>query len=131
MQRNNTMRWSHLVSVAALMLCARATEAQDAVTAARTHRAAHGADILREFADLLSLPNVASDSVGIRRNAAWIQEHFKTRGVTLSPLEVPGAPPALLGRLDTPGATRTLGIYVHYDGQPPGTEPWLSDPWTP
>ena len=125
------MRWIETFFVASVMLSARPAYAEDAVAAARAHRDAHGPDILREFAELLSLPNVASDSAGIRQNAAWIRAHFETRGVSMSLLEVPGAPPALLGRLDTPGATRTLGIYVHYDGQPPGTEPWLSDPWTP
>jgi acetylornithine deacetylase/succinyl-diaminopimelate desuccinylase-like protein len=139
MASNNSMRIQRRVGIAITIAAtavvvtadARAEAAPDAVQAARAHRAAHGADILREFVDLLSMPNVASDSVAIRRNAAWIREHFASRGVTLSLLEVPGAPPALLGRLDSPGATRTLGIYVHYDGQPAGTETWLQNPWTP
>ena len=33
-------------------------------------------------------------------------------------LETPGSPPAVYGELRTPGATRTIVMYAHYDGQP-------------
>ncbi|HET9233714.1 MAG TPA: hypothetical protein VFP10_06220, partial [Candidatus Eisenbacteria bacterium] len=81
------MRWIPTFFVASVMLLVRPTYAQDAVLAARAYRAAHGADIVREFAELLSLPNVASDSIGIRQNAAWIRSRFEARGVSMSLLE--------------------------------------------
>ncbi|MEN3332349.1 MAG: hypothetical protein V7641_1714, partial [Blastocatellia bacterium] len=38
-------------------------------TDVRAYRQAHEADIINEFSELLSLPNVASDHINIRRNA--------------------------------------------------------------
>ena len=105
--------------------------AQSAVEAARTHRQAHEAQILRDYADFLRIPNVASDSVNIRRNARHIQAQFAPRGVELDLLSVDGAPPIVTGRVERPGATRTLGIYVHYDGQPVDESRWTHGPWTP
>ena len=47
-------------------------------------------------------------------------------------LELDGdAPPIVFGRLDAPGAARTLALYVHYDGQPVEPSEWRHDPWTP
>ena len=114
-----------------LFLAAGSAYAEDTLSLARAHRKARGAEIIREFSEFLAIPNVASDSAGIRKNAAWIRDAFQKRGVTVTFLEIPGAPPIVLGRLDTPGATRTLGIYAHYDGQPAGTQGWLEPPWTP
>ncbi len=45
--------------------------------------------------------------------------------------QLPGAPPLVVGSLKTPGATRTIGIYAHYDGQPVDVERWSNPPWTP
>ena len=39
----------------------------EAVRAARAYRTAHGAEILADFATLLAIPNVGSDSAGIHR----------------------------------------------------------------
>ena len=102
-----------------------------AVEAARSYRTAQGAEILTAFADLLALPNVGSDSVGIHRNAEYIKAAFEKRGVAIELLKLPGAPPLIYGEIDTPGATRTLGIYVHYDGQPNDETRWTQGPWEP
>jgi acetylornithine deacetylase/succinyl-diaminopimelate desuccinylase-like protein len=101
------------------------------VPVAREHRQTHGASILREFADLLAIPNVARDHENIRRTASFIVEAFARRGVELETLEVRGAPPLIVGELKVPGATRTVGIYVHYDGQPVDASEWTSPPWQP
>ncbi len=106
-------------------------QAQSAVEAARSHRQVHEAQILRDYADFLRIPNVASDSVNIRRNARHIQEQFAGRGVDLDLLSVDGAPPIVTGRIERPGATRTLGLYVHYDGQPVDESRWTHGPWMP
>lgn len=98
---------------------------------ARAWREAHGARILSDYAELLSIPNVASDSVGIRRNAAYLVGRLQALGVDARTLEVPGAPPVVYGELRAPGATRTLAVYVHYDGQPVDPANWTHDPWEP
>jgi len=99
--------------------------------AAAAWRKAHGAEILAEFADFLRLPNVAADRDDIRRNAEWIRAAFARRGVELEIVEVEGAPALVTGRLETPGAGGTLGLYTHFDGQPVDASQWSFDPWEP
>lgn len=103
-----------------------------AVTAARAHRQAHELDIINEFTRLLAIPNVASDLPNIRRNAELISQMLSARGITPQLLEVPNVPPVVYGEIKTPGATRTLIFYVHYDGQPVEPAKWVgSDPFKP
>jgi acetylornithine deacetylase/succinyl-diaminopimelate desuccinylase-like protein len=103
-----------------------------AVNAARAHRQAHELDIINEFTRLLAIPNVASDLPNIRRNAELISQMLSARGITPQLLEVPNVPPVVYGEIKTPGATRTLIFYVHYDGQPVEPAKWVgSDPFKP
>jgi acetylornithine deacetylase/succinyl-diaminopimelate desuccinylase-like protein len=100
----------------------------------REYRRAHEHEILREFVDLLAVPNLASDVSGIRRNAALLVEMMKRRGLAPRLLEAsdPAAPPAVYGERLVKSATRTLVFYAHYDGQPPGGRPWTDgQPWEP
>jgi acetylornithine deacetylase/succinyl-diaminopimelate desuccinylase-like protein len=99
--------------------------------AAHTYSSAHEPAILREFTDLLSIPNLASDNANIRRNANRLVEMLEHRGISAKLLEVEGSPPAVLGELNTPGAKRTLVLYAHYDGQPVDLSQWVTPPWTP
>ncbi|HYW49967.1 MAG TPA: M20/M25/M40 family metallo-hydrolase [Gemmatimonadaceae bacterium] len=95
-------------------------------------RRAHEREILDEAFALLAIPNVASDSVGIARNVAFLTEAFAKRGVVLSALRAPnGGNPALFGELRTRGATRTVVLYAHYDGQPVAGGGWDGDPFVP
>jgi acetylornithine deacetylase/succinyl-diaminopimelate desuccinylase-like protein len=107
-----------------------AASGADVRVAARRYREAHEAEIAREFASLLAIPNVASDSVNIRRNATALIEMLRRRGVTARALEASG-PPAVYGELKAPGATRTVVFYAHYDGQPVDTSQWTGAPWAP
>jgi acetylornithine deacetylase/succinyl-diaminopimelate desuccinylase-like protein len=100
-------------------------------TAARRYRESREAEIAREFADLLAIPNVASDSVNIRRNAAALIEMMRRRGIAARTLDGEGGPPAVYGELRSPGATRTVVFYAHYDGQPVDPAQWTGSPWTP
>jgi acetylornithine deacetylase/succinyl-diaminopimelate desuccinylase-like protein len=97
----------------------------------RAYRSAHEVEILRELAGLVAIPNLATDSVRIRENAAAIVTMLERRGVTTRLLEVDGAPPAVYGELRAPGASRTIVLYAHYDGQPVDPARWTGDPWTP
>lgn len=101
-----------------------------AATTLRADDAAKRA-ILREFAGLLAIPNLASDAPNIVRNAAAIQAMFEKRGVATRLLTIDGAPPIVVGDLRARGATRTIAFYAHYDGQPVDPTQWKSAPWTP
>src|SRR5687768_15447319 len=99
----------------------------------RGYRQAHEREILDEFIKLLSIPNVASDELNIRANADVIVEMMLRRGLKPKLIEVnKGSAPAIYGEWFTPGATRTLVFYAHYDGQPTDPKHWLgSRPWEP
>jgi len=102
-----------------------------AVESAQQFRQSSEAEILSEFAEFLRLPNVAADRDDMRRNADYIRQQFARRGVELDVLEIGDAPPIVTGRIDAPDAERTLGIYVHYDGQPVDESRWAHGPWEP
>jgi acetylornithine deacetylase/succinyl-diaminopimelate desuccinylase-like protein len=97
----------------------------------REYRQANEAQIVRDYARLLAMPNVASDTLNIHANAAFIVNLLKQRGFSARTLEVAGAPPAVYGELKSPGAKHTLLWYAHYDGQPVDKAQWAADPWQP
>jgi acetylornithine deacetylase/succinyl-diaminopimelate desuccinylase-like protein len=120
----------------ALPLCAAAAPPADPGAAAvrervRSYRVAHEAEILDELAGLLALPNLASDGPNIERNAAAIVAALERRGVRTELWRVPDAPPVVYGELAAPGATRTVVLYAHYDGQPVVASQWTGEPWKP
>ncbi len=84
-------------------------------------------DIIGEFVKFLAIPNLASDSVNIGKNSAFIMEMMKKRGldnVQLLNATTPDAPPAIYGEVKVPGATQTITFYAHYDGQPVNPAQW-------
>jgi acetylornithine deacetylase/succinyl-diaminopimelate desuccinylase-like protein len=87
--------------------------------------------IVRELAEFVAIPNVASDLPNIQRNADHLAGMLRARGVEARLLENPGAPPAVYGELRSPGAKRTIVFYAHYDGQPVDPAQWKTPPWTP
>jgi acetylornithine deacetylase/succinyl-diaminopimelate desuccinylase-like protein len=97
----------------------------------RRYRIEHEADVLREFFDLLSIPNVASDKPNIRRNADLLVKMLEKRGFRARLLPVDDAPPAVFGELVGTGARKTVAFYAHYDGQPADPTHWAGDPWKP
>ncbi|MEM7414755.1 MAG: M20/M25/M40 family metallo-hydrolase, partial [Gemmatimonadota bacterium] len=107
-----------------------ALSGQSGPDAARSYREAHEADIVRDFAELLSYPNRAY-SPEIREAAVYIRDQMNSVGVETRLVELEGVSPLVLGELRVPGATRTLGIYVHYDGQPVAPFNWTHPPFDP
>ncbi|MEO7168351.1 MAG: M20/M25/M40 family metallo-hydrolase [Spartobacteria bacterium] len=108
-----------------------AAEAGAIAKDAKTWRAAHEKEILREFADLLAIPNLAHDQPNIERNATLVRGMLEKRGLTVKLLTLAGAPPIVVGDLKATGAARTIAFYAHYDGQPVDPAKWKSDPWKP
>ncbi len=97
-----------------------------------TWRRANERRILDDAFALFSLPNIAADSVAIRKVAAHLVTAFSARGFTSELLESPtGGPPAVFAERIVPGATRTVVLYAHYDGQPVAGAPWDGDPFAP
>jgi acetylornithine deacetylase/succinyl-diaminopimelate desuccinylase-like protein len=94
-------------------------------------------DLLREAC---SLPSISAEGRGLAEMAAWLEDRLEAIGARVSRLQVPGAPPALLGEIQGSGGSggpggpgeRTLMIYDHYDVQP--VDPidlWDSPPFEP
>jgi acetylornithine deacetylase/succinyl-diaminopimelate desuccinylase-like protein len=105
--------------------------AQSGAQVARAYREAHEPAILRDFAELLTYPNRAADRDDIERAAAYIRDELREAGVAAELLQIDDVPPIVFGELRVPGATRTLGIYVHYDGQAVDPSNWTHPPFEP
>lgn len=89
------------------------------------------AAVLRDFADLLSIPNVTGNVEDLRQNAAEIERRFEEIGATMETVELPDSSPVVIGELRCENPTATLGVYVHYDGQPVDPANWSTPPFTP
>jgi acetylornithine deacetylase/succinyl-diaminopimelate desuccinylase-like protein len=113
--------------------CATVLQAQSnpASIAAKQWRQQHERAIVDEFIALLSIPNIAADRANIQRNADLIAKMLEKRGVTPKLVSVPGSNPIVFGEIPTPGATRTLVFYAHYDGQPLDPKEWATPPFSP
>jgi acetylornithine deacetylase/succinyl-diaminopimelate desuccinylase-like protein len=100
--------------------------------AAHRWRVEHEQQILQEFSALLAIPDVASDSANIRRNADALVQALQRRHVPAKLLTLPGANPVVYGDIRTPGAKHTIVFYAHYDGQPVAPDEWDGKaPFTP
>ena len=110
--------------------CRKASEPRPAAAGAAA-AAVSAEPGLAELAEFMAIPNVASDTANIRRNAERLAEMMRRRGMAVRLLEAGGAPPVVYGEILAPGARRTLLVYAHYDGQPVEPDRWATDPWTP
>ena len=118
------------VALQAATIGASDAAAQSGPEVARAYRVANEAALVRDFAELLRHPNRAY-TPEIRRTAAYIRDQMQAVGVETRLLEIDGVSPLILGELRVPGASRTIGIYVHYDGQPVDPSNWTHDPFDP
>lgn len=126
------MKPALLLSIAFLStgsLCA--ADPARSVQHARDWRTAHESAIVAELAELVAIPNHASDAPNMERNAEALRALCQERGMTVRLLRVEDAPPIVVADLLTAGAQRTIAFYAHYDGQPVEPAKWTSDPWTP
>src|SRR5215472_11514056 len=127
-----TWRPLRLTALAGILLFSAVLSAQTPAEAAHQWRVAHEQQILQEFTDVLSIPNVASDTGNIRRNADTLVEMLQRRHVAAKLLLAPDANPVVYGEIKTPGAKHTIVLYAHYDGQPVNAEDWETmTPFTP
>jgi len=100
---------------------------QTPVDKIRLYRAQNERAILADFFSFLQIPNVATDQANIGKNAAWISEQMKAKGiknVSLLTIEENNVPPVVYGEMNSPSATKTIIFYAHYDGQPVNPAVW-------
>ena len=120
------------LALATLLLPAIATaQTNPAARAARQWRETNEVPVLEEFIELLRVPNVSRDRVNILRNAELIVRMMEKRGIAARLVTADGANPLVIGEIRTPGATRTIGFYAHYDGAPLDEREWTTPPFTP
>jgi acetylornithine deacetylase/succinyl-diaminopimelate desuccinylase-like protein len=122
-----------ILLLATLLLISASAFADPAGVAKQTRawRANHEREILVEFSELLSIPNLASDAPNIQRNAETIRAMCEKRGLVVKLLPLDGASPLVVANLTAPSAKRTIAFYAHYDGQPVDAAQWKSEPWKP
>ncbi|HEY8714518.1 MAG TPA: M20/M25/M40 family metallo-hydrolase [Candidatus Acidoferrum sp.] len=80
--------------------------------------------IVRELSEFLAIPNVASDTGNMQKNAAHLVELLEARGIETHLLPIPGRGPVVFGKLAAPNAKHTVIFYAHYDGQPVDPAAW-------
>src|SRR5215510_6179197 len=91
----------------------------------------HQPAIVREFMDLVAIPNVRTDLPNIRRNAEFLRQMLERRGMKPEIWDTPSTP-LVYGERLVAGAARTILFYIHFDGQPVDKAAWKQpDPWTP
>jgi acetylornithine deacetylase/succinyl-diaminopimelate desuccinylase-like protein len=90
----------------------------------RDYRMENEDRIIRELSEFLAIPNVASDTPNIQKNAAHLVEMLEARGIEAHLLPITGRGPVVFGKLITLEAKRTVIFYAHYDGQPVDPAAW-------
>jgi acetylornithine deacetylase/succinyl-diaminopimelate desuccinylase-like protein len=106
---------------------ARTGAPADVVGSVRSWRVQHEKSILRELFDFLAIPNVASDSVNIKRNAEALTRMVERRRFAPEIIATKGSPLVLAERRLS-NARRTITFYFHYDGQPVNAAEWVYEP---
>ena len=120
-----------ILSLSLIVLFMSQTRANQTSYQVKQWRQSHEQQIVDQFAELLSIPNVATDKTNILRNASHISSLLKNAGMHVKLLELEGSNPVVFAERSAPGATQTVMIYIHYDGQPVNPDNWASDPWKP
>src|SRR5260370_10551457 len=80
--------------------------------------------MMRELSEFLSIPNIASDTPNIQKNAAHLVGMLEARGIETHLLAISGRGPVGFGKLITPEAKGTAIFYAHYDCQPVDAAAW-------
>ncbi len=127
----NTLR-----TYAAMLLCLCASSfsyAQKPLAQEQLEQLAdkHARASFNMFHELLSLPNDANYPEDIEKNIVWTEKAFEQRGFTTRRLKT-ATLPLLLAEQAVKGASKTVLMYLHIDGQPVKPELWeQKSPWIP
>ncbi len=98
----------------------------------RAWRVTHEREVIDEYREFVAIPNMTVDRANIRRNADFMVAMMKRRGIDarLLALPAPNVNPVVFGEVKVPGATRTILLYAHFDGQPVNPAQWAPG-WEP
>ena len=92
-------------------------------------------DIISKYFEFLMIPNTFNDKEDLKKNAAFIENLLRSAGVNTQILnnQDQTAIPVVYGEVLTPGATKTIIFYAHYDGQPVNPAQWAMglEPFVP
>ena len=101
-------------------------QSQEVLTV-RKYREQNAGNIINEFVNFLTIPNLARDTTNILKNTGFIMQMMSKRGiqnVQLLNATTVGVPPAVYGEVNISGAKQTLIFYAHYDAQPVNPSQW-------
>ena len=120
-----------LIAIVPVLVFSQQPSKQELRKLVREYRIAHEQELFDELVEWLYIPNVANDQLNIRKCAAWLKSAMERRGITARILETGGSP-VVYGKLNVPGANRTIMFYSHYDGQPVDPTKWIDmEPFSP
>jgi acetylornithine deacetylase/succinyl-diaminopimelate desuccinylase-like protein len=94
----------------------------------RRYRQTNEQTIYDQFISFLKIPNVATDTANIRKNADFLVQAMRSKGINhvqLLESDEPNVPPVVYGEVVTPGSDKTVVFYAHYDGQPVNASLWM------
>ena len=124
---HRTLLSAVVLAMAAVTAVVTAATPADVVRSVRAWRTQHERAILRELFDFLALPNVATDTVNIKRNADALTRMFERRRFAPEIIATKGSPLVVAERR-LPDMRRTITFYFHYDGQPVTASEWMYEP---
>jgi acetylornithine deacetylase/succinyl-diaminopimelate desuccinylase-like protein len=91
----------------------------------------HQREMVSTLIEFASIPNIRGDAANLQRNAAFARDLLAARGFSVDVVATAGAP-LVVGSRPVAGATRTLLLYAHYDGQPVDAAKWQqASPFVP
>ena len=93
----------------------------------RSYTTKNEPSVYNEFISFLQIPNVATDTVHIRKNAEYLMQLMNAKEISnVQLLEANNqyVPPVVYGEVNIPNATKTIIFYAHYDGQPVNPATW-------
>jgi len=103
--------------------------AQTDIDRIRSHHLKNESSIYNNFISFLQIPNVATDTTNIRRNADFLVQMMNTIGINkvqLLEANQKYVPPVVYGEVNVAGASKTVVFYAHYDGQPVNPAIWAN-----
>jgi acetylornithine deacetylase/succinyl-diaminopimelate desuccinylase-like protein len=123
---------SLVLTIACGIACTAANADDALVGKVRQWRREHEPVVVQQLSDFTAIPSMAENASGLETMANRLQLELSRRGFKTQLLQGgQGVPAVVFGQFDTPGATRTVVFYAHYDGQPVNRAEWESDPFSP